>query len=311
MMPAQTVINIFDSYVECSRKKFPEVICIDEIYTSKLSNASKYACVILNFLTKEIIEIYSSRHKYYLMNRFTEVSDQERLNVKYIIIDMWETYRDLARIYFRNADVAVDSFHIIKHLNDAISKIRIRVMKKYDKNKDKLIENDMYYYMLKKFHYFFTKDYNNIFNGDIRIYKINSKWKKDEILKYLLSIDYDLSYAYELKEKYREFNLTAEYETCDEELNELIELFCNSHLEEYRAFGKMIRKWKKEIKNSFIRIDKRRLSNGAMEGTNSRLKCIIKNANGYTNFSRFRNRCMFAINKNTPILGNPKKDKEK
>ena len=30
-LTAQTVINIIDSYVECSRKKFPEVICIDEI----------------------------------------------------------------------------------------------------------------------------------------------------------------------------------------------------------------------------------------------------------------------------------------
>ena len=45
-----------------------------------------------------------------------------------------------------------------------------------------------------------------------------------------------------------------------------------------------------------------------MEGTNSRLKCIIKNANGYRNFNRFRNRCFFAINKNEPILGRPKKN---
>ena len=50
----------------------------------------------------------------------------------------------------------------------------------------------------------------------------------------------------------------------------------------------------------------KRLSNGPMEGTNARLKCIIKNANGYRNFNRFRNRCFFSINKNESILGNPK-----
>ena len=47
-------------------------------------------------------------------------------------------------------------------------------------------------------------------------------------------------------------------------------------------------------------------------GTNSRLKCIIKNANGYRNFNRFRNRYFFAINKHKPILGKPKnKEKDK
>ena len=51
----------------------------------------------------------------------------------------------------------------------------------------------------------------------------------------------------------------------------------------------------------------KRLSNGPMEDTNFRLKCIIKNANGYRNFNRFRNRCFFAINKNEPILGKPKR----
>lgn len=74
----------------------------------------------------------------------------------------------------------------------------------------------------------------------------------------------------------------------------------------------MLSHWKIEIKNSFIRVSirennqsqivKKRLSDGPMEGTNSRLKCIIKNANGYRNYRRFRNRYMFCINKNTPIL---------
>ena len=146
--------------------------------------------------------------------------------------------------------------------------------------------------MLKKFHYFFVKNYEDIYSGDIKIHKINAKWRKDEILKYLLIIDTDLKYAYHLKERYREFNLTADYETCDEELSE---------------FGKIIRNWKIEIKNSFIRVNGRRLSSGAIEGVNSRIKTIIKNANGYTNFGRLRNKIIYSINKNETILGNPKK----
>ena len=108
-----TVMNIFDSWVDCKRKTFPSIICIDEIYTNKLSNSSKYAAVLLDFRTREIVEIYHSRHKAYLANRFTVIPEEERLGVRAVIIDMWDSYKELTHRYFKNSIVAVDSFHII------------------------------------------------------------------------------------------------------------------------------------------------------------------------------------------------------
>lgn len=124
---------------------------------------------------------------------------------------------------------------------------------------------------------------------------------KDEIKKYLLSIDEDLAYAYYLKEEYRDFSRNADYDDCDEELNELIEKFLNSHIPEFREFGRLLNRWKQEIKNSFIRINGKRLSNSPIEGVNSRIKTIMKSSNGIRNFYRFRNRVVFGINKNVPI----------
>lgn len=68
-------------------------------------------------------------------------------------------------------------------------------------------------------------------------------------MNYLLTIDDDLKYAYRLKEKYHEFSKTASFENCNEEFDELIAAFTNSHLEEFRAFGNMIRKWRPFIQN--------------------------------------------------------------
>lgn len=305
----QNVINIFDNYVDCGRKKFPKIISIDEFYTSKLSRY-KYACTILDFKSKEIVEIYSSRRMNHLANKFTILPDSERNNVKIIIIDMWEPYRDLAKRYFKKAIVAVDSFHVIKHLNDAVIKIRLKVMNKYNKRTSTLKSNDMYYYMLKKFHYFFVKNFEDIYQGYIKIPKIHPKWKRDEILKYLLANDDDLKYSYRLKEKYREFNLTADYDNCEEEFDSLIYDFNNSHLEEFREFGRLLLNWRTEIINSLIRVEGRRLSNSAIEGVNSRIKTIIKNANGYTNFNRLRNKIIFSINKDVAIKAVPIKTKK-
>ena len=251
-------------------------------------------------IKRKIIDIRSSRHKDRLTQYFSSISKEERLKVEYIVIDMWKSYKDLAEIYFKNAIIAVDSFHVIKHLNDAMTSIRIKIMRKYDKRTKSLLANDMYYYMLKKFHYFFTKDYDNIYNGPINIPKMKTKWTKDYIRKYLLSIDEDLSYAYYLKEEYREFSLTAKYDNCDEELDELINKFLNSHLKEFRDFGKLISYWRDTIKNSFIRVNGMRLSNGPIEGINSEIKTIMKDANGFRNFERFRNRTLYSVNKDIP-----------
>lgn len=303
-----SVMNIFDQYVICKRLPLPKVICFDEVYTSRKSY-QKYAFIMADFFKNKVIDAYSSRHKNRLSQNISSIKASERENVAYIIIDMWDTYREIAEIYFKNAKIAVDSFHVIQHLNNAMISIRLRIMRKYDKRTKSLLANDMYYYMIKKFHYFFIKNFEDIYNGPIEIRKMRTKWTKDEIRKYLLTIDDDLKYAYYLKEKYREFNLTASYETCDEEFDELIEEFRNSHLEEFREFGKMINKWKRYIKNSLIRINNQRLSNGPMEGINSRIKTIMKAANGYRNFGRLRNRIIYSINKDMPIQGTPKKEK--
>ncbi len=299
-----TVMNVFDQYVEFRCPILPEVICFDEVYISR-KTSQKYTFIMADFFKNKIVDICSSRHKNYLTSYFSSISKQERLNVKYTIIDMWDTYRDLSEIYFPNAKIAVDSFHVIKHLNEAMDKIRIKVMKKYDKRTHSLESNDMYYYMLKKFHYFFTKKYEDIYEGKIKIPKMKSKWTKDEIRKYLLYIDNDLSYTYYLKERYREFNLTTDYNTCDEEFKELRTEFVYSHLPEFVEFGDLLTNWKPYIKNSFIRVRNRRLSNGPIEGMNSQIKTIIKAANGYKNFRRFRNRVAYSINKDVPIKGTP------
>ena len=313
----QTVVNVFDNYVSGTRLKFSEVICIDEIYTNKLTS-KKYSCVVMDFKIKQVIDVYPSRLKIDLIDNFMRIPLEERKLVKYVVIDMWDTYKQVSLDVFPNAIIAVDSFHVIKHLNLAIDMIRLKVMRKYDKGHSRLENAEMYYYMLKKFHYFFNKNFDDI-PDFLKVHKLNSTWDKYEIRKYLLSIDPDLAYAYNLKQEYQEFNYTASFDTCDKELNKLINDFRSSHLKEFQEFGKLLNHWRNEIKNSFIRVNvkikdkkrnfiivKKRLSNGPMEGCNSRIKCLIKNANGYRNFERFRKRVFFSLNKNTPIKGKKK-----
>lgn len=74
-------------------------------------------------------------------------------------------------------------------------------------------------------------------------------------MKYLLDIDDRINEAYKLTSKYREFNKTANIDNCEEQLDELIELFLSSSLEQFKDVGRMLQNWRDEIINSFITID--------------------------------------------------------
>jgi hypothetical protein len=67
------------------------------------------------------------------------------------------------------------------------------------------------------------------------------------------------------------------------------------------TIGSTLDNWKEEIANSFIPYKRHngktvRLSNGKIEGKNSYIKKMLKLANGYSNFERFRNRAMYCEN---------------
>ncbi|MFA6661050.1 MAG: ISL3 family transposase [Bacilli bacterium] len=303
----QKVSDIFDHHVQCKRLSLPEIMCIDEIYTARISSY-KYACVLLDFKTNQIIDIIPTRHKNYLRYYFGTLNRNAIMNVKTVIMDMYEPYRDTIQSVIPKALICIDSFHVIRQLNEAMKRIRIDVMNTFKKKNKTFEHNDDRYYMLKKFHYFFVKDFERIYKGPINIPKFKARWNKYDILHYLLTIDNDLRNAYYLKEAYREFNLTASIHDKDERVSteraflELVHAFRNSVHEGFRAFGETLSNWQGEILNSFIGTENgRRLSNGPIEGMNSKIKTLIKISNGMRNFKRFRNRCMYALNKNMPI----------
>lgn len=157
--------------------------------------------------------------------------------------------------------------------------------------------------MLKKYYFFLLIDYDKLGN-EYEVPKLKTRYTKDNLLHYLLSIDDDLRVAFELKETYRDFNMTANKDTTLEDLEDIIQRFKKSSIEEMKKVGsKMLNNWKTEILNSFIKIDGKRLSNSKIENKNSQIKTIMKTANGYKGFYRLRNRKLFSLNKNTPIIG--------
>ncbi len=292
-MSTTNVIDLFDRHVNLSRGEFSSVVCIDEFYLGKHGVAGKYACVLLDFTKNEIIDILPSRRKYYLLHYFQSIPQKELERVRFISIDMWDTYRDIARIVFKKAVVCVDSFHVIWNINHALMKLRIRVMNRYDKDTDE-------YYLLKKFNFLLMKNGDDVTYNEPRFnHRLDRYINYQGLLKLVLELDEDLSAAYQLKEMYLRFNTKANLDTAESQFHSILDAFKIANISEYLEIVKMLKKWKKEIINSFHWFDGRRISNGILESKNARIKVILKNANGYRNFDRLRTRIMYSLNENS------------
>ena len=304
----QEIIYLFDKYVDYTPPStLPIIMSWDEKSVTKRMTDKPYIFIIVDFLNNKIYDILANRHKNYLTSYFSRISLDIRNKVKYITIDMWESYLDLARIYFPKAKVAIDSFHVIKNISTALDTVRKQVMNKYNNGASEIENNHEYYYILKKFKYVLLSEFDNLSSNKFYNRKLHGWYDKHSIRKIILNIDPKLKLAYELYLKYIEFNMTPSYEKACEEIEEIIESFFCSGIKQFIDIAKTLSHWKEYILNSFIRVEsadkktQRRLSNGPIEGINSIIEKINVNGNGYTNFFRFRNRIIFSINKNVPI----------
>ena len=77
-------------------------------------------CVILNFKTMEIVDIIDGRTKK-AWSSYTQIIDKKELaKVKYISIDMYETYRFVRNQYFPEAILLCDSLCKVLHNESAV-----------------------------------------------------------------------------------------------------------------------------------------------------------------------------------------------
>lgn len=293
------VLDIFDRYVDVKRHHLPLVLSLDEIYSDNLSDRCKYCLVLYDPINGLIIDILDSRRKNHLIDYFKRIKYEERLSVKYVTIDLYKTYKIIARNYLKNAIIAADSFHVIENLNRLFDKVRLRVMKRYENYKGVL---DFNYWLFKKYYKFLLMDFDSITKKDIHFKKKDMYLDKYYIRDKMLELDTELEEAYYLKEEYRYFNLNTSYEKAKELLEYEIKNFMSSSIEEMNDFGRLLIHWKDEIINSFMIVDGKRLSNSYIERQNEEIRKLFYISHGFSNFRRTRNRILYSLNESEPIL---------
>ena len=273
-----TVERIIDSYYELDSKVYkntlPQVLSFDEFKSVKSADGAM-SFHICNAKTGKTIDIVEDRRLNSLIKYFSRYSRHSRMNVKYIVIDMYAPYISLKKMMFPNVKIVIDKFHLIQLISRALNKTRIRVMKK---NKDN-------YNKLKNY-------WKNILKSR---FELNcSSWKRykcfkeltteQDIVDYLVSLDKEFEETYQIYQDllyaFQNNNFTVLETTLNNKYNNISEYMKTSI--------KTLKGYVKYIKNTF----NTGYHNGYIEGNNNFIKVLKRIAFGFRSFTRFKARIM-------------------
>lgn len=287
-LPKTQIIRIFDSMKIENNVVISEAICIDEFKNCK-NALGKYACIIVNFDNHEIVDILEDRTLPYLRQYFSRIPLGVREFVKYIVADMYDGYLTIAREYFPNAVVAIDPFHYMRYLTDAVQRIRKDLLNNRDLDLPDRTWIGNHWQLVTADRKTIENLYSTLSNGTKISYN-------DRIERFVRQND-KLNYSYLLLQDVF-YDLKHEKEsTAYDTIQFYIDKMKNSGYEELISVGKTWENYHKEISNSFIIFKGKRLSNGPVEGINNTEKTVIKFSYGFKDYKRLRKRVLLIANK--------------
>ena len=204
---------------------------------------------------------------------------------------MWEPYKDVARTYFPNCVIAVDPFHVIKHLTQGFERLRIDLMNMspYGSNA---------YYLLNKWSHLLIKDSVYLDNDNVYNSRFKCKLNRRDLREMIFKTFPELSKAYSLKELYRNMNKDCSYDEAVNVYDDMLKAFKTSGIRQFNGFTEILINWRDEILNTYLRpYDDRKLSNSFTENVNGKLRTYLAVSRGISNFQRFRKRVIYSLSK--------------
>jgi len=286
-------VGIFDRFVNPKRKRLPEVLSIDECYGDG-QFSEPYALILMDWRERKVVDVIEGRDKRRLSSYlFDETTPEERARVRYVVIDMWEPYRDVAALYFPDAKIVVDSFHVMENLCRALSRVRCRAQQRWGPGTFE------YHYLKEAARLLFRDDLDPF--GEKRKDPYTKRWLNAwDLVQEARKCDAELAAAHDYYLRYKAFNAKRCGSVAD--ARRRIDGFRTdarmAGIPEMLAFMSTLTNWRDEIAESLVAyVGERRISNGPMEGQNSQFSKLMVVSNGVSNFQRFRARLMLCYNK--------------
>ena len=173
----------------------------------------------------------------------------------------------------------VDKYHWIRQIIWAFERVRKEEQKKFPKSERKYFKHSRKL-LLKRFD------------------ELNDEQKQQ--VNIMLYKSANLNIAHWFKEDFLKILDCNDREEAKKRMSEWIDSALDSGIEHLEKCAKTMLNWLNGILNSFLTP----ITNGFTEGCNNKIKVLKRNAYGYQNFNRFRNRIlhMFSLQKQKQVI---------
>ena len=215
-----------------------------------------FVTVVGDICEGNLIEMIDSHRSEEIIEVLMKQPIEVRKQVEEVSVDMWGGFPKVIKKVFPNALVVIARFHVMKVVNKDLNKLRRAAGITDRQSKYLLLSN-----------------------------RVNLNQEQIDKLELTLGKSECLRIAYEMKEKLREIyetNLTVK-----KGQNKIKEWLNNAHVF-FRGSASTIENHFEGICNYFLH----RTTSGVMEGINNRIKLIMRQGYGFSNFNNFRNRVL-------------------
>jgi transposase len=236
------------------------VIGIDEVSRRK---GQVYLTVVYDLERKVLLWVGEDRTEEAVRKFFTEEMGRRRCHtLKVVCMDMWAAYSKLVREHAPNAQILFDRFHIVKHLNEAVDAARRDLWRKLTA-KERVT--------FKGTRWLLLKNPWNLNEGQQERLSTLVRWNTPLVRAWYLKEAFQLFWGY--KQPWRG----------EQHLRKWMNSAMRSKLEPFKKFVRMLR----SHLDGVLAWTKTRLSNGAVEGMNNKIKSISHRSFGFRTAENF------------------------
>lgn len=252
----KTVVAIVKDAVEwglAHRKLRPvHVMGMDEVSRKK---GHKYLTLLWDLKRKVLLWIGEDRTEATVEAFFEWFGKRRARTLKAVCLDMWKPYMAVVRARASQAALVFDRFHLVRHLNEAIDKIRREIMAK---------ENGPWAPYLRRTRYLWITNPWNL-RQDKRLQ-----------LQTLLKLNMPLTRAYVLKEAFHKFWEYRYRAAAEKWLDLWVKAVRATRLKPLKKFAAMVESHREGIL-AWVDLP---ISNGLVEGMNNKIGLVKRRCYG-------------------------------
>ncbi len=251
--------------LECRELESLQYVGIDE---KSFHRGHSYVSILTDLTGRRVLEVVEDRTEEAADGLWENLTDEQKEQVEAVAVDMWPAFANSVETNVQQAEIVHDRFHISKHLNEAVDRVR------------------------RQEHKTLTRAGDDRLKGSKQLWLFNpenlseDRWIEFEPLK-----DQELktSRAWAIKEQFRWFWEYRYAGNAHKFFNRWYGWATRSRLKPIIQVAKML----KRHLNNILTYFRHGITNAMSEGFNSRIKSIKSQARGFRAFENYRIRILF------------------